>query len=86
MEQVTKEECSASVDAMDCPACFKDYIAWAEKQFTKLTSERDLYAAQAKINAQTVVRQAHEIRRLERLIDVEKRALAAEHETQERFR
>jgi hypothetical protein len=52
----------------------------------KLTQERDLYAAQAKINAQTVIRQAHEIRRLERLIDVEKRALAAEHETQERFR
>lgn len=34
----------------------------------KLTQERDLYAAQAKINAQTVVRQAHEIRRLEGVI------------------
>jgi hypothetical protein len=31
----------------------------------KLMKQRDLYAAQAKWNAQTVIRQANEIRRLE---------------------
>jgi hypothetical protein len=35
---------------------------------------------------QLSMRQANEIRKLQRLIDVEKRAVAAEHETQERFR
>ena len=57
-EQQTAEEC--------CPACGS--VAWRRtlEEFKLLREQRDLYAAQAKINAQTVIRQAHEIRRLER--------------------
>lgn len=43
-------------------------LAERDERISKLTTERDLYAAQAKINAQTVVRQANEMRRLESLI------------------
>jgi hypothetical protein len=35
------------------------------ERIRKLEAERDLYAAQAKMNAQLAMRQQHEIRRLE---------------------
>jgi hypothetical protein len=47
--------------------------------------ERDLYRFQAETNAQTVIGQANEIRRLGRLLDVEQRAVAAAHDVEERF-
>jgi len=38
------------------------------ERIRKLEAERDLYAAQAHMNKQTVIRQQHEIRRLESLV------------------
>jgi hypothetical protein len=51
----------------------------------KVITDRDLYKFQAETNAQTVIGQANEIRRLGRLLDVEQRAVAAAHDVEERF-
>jgi hypothetical protein len=53
---------------MSEPVSAEKCDAEAERWFIRYQAacrERDLYAAQAKLNAQTVIRQANEIRRLE---------------------
>jgi hypothetical protein len=61
-------------------------LARAQELLETARKRHELALGQAQINAQTVMRQAHEIRKMERLLVVERQALAAEHETQERFR
>jgi hypothetical protein len=63
-----------------------DLMRRAQELLQKARAQHEIAIGQAQLNAQTVMRQAHEMRKLERLLAVEKRAVAAEHETQERFR
>ena len=63
-----------------------ELLVRAQELLQKARTQHEVAVGQAQLNAQTVMRQAHEMRKLERLLAVERRALAAEHETQERYR
>lgn len=56
----------------------------AQAVINRLTLERDQYKKQAEINAQTVIRQAQEMRQMERDFRAEAREAAAEASWKER--